>query len=152
LVDQNWLASCAGLFRSEAVGSELLATMPRYLEWTFLAFALALEKHIAFVGKPTYRIHAGTLDSLSKSNQMLLETPSAIEKILELDLPPNIRPKIEQKYRGALHQAANFELKDRRLISAWKLHWKSLDYGRGLRYLPFTRYFFGAALGGFLRS
>jgi len=152
LVQVNWLASCAGLYRTDSIGAEFFATMPNYLEWTYVAFVLALEKRIAFVGRPTYRIHTETPGSLSKSRQMLLETPSVLRRILELELPVSVRPQMERKYRGALHQAADFELRDRRLVSAWKLHWKSLAYGRGLRYLPFTRHFIRAAAVTLLRT
>src|SRR5690242_16339843 len=66
LVITNWLPSCAGLFRSRTVGLELFSSMPTYLEWTYLAFILSSQRQVRFIGKPTYRIHADTPNSMTK--------------------------------------------------------------------------------------
>lgn len=67
LFDENWLASCNALFRSDSVPSEFFQDFHPYAEWTWLAFKLALSgKKVATLDEPCFRLNY-TPQSLSQS-------------------------------------------------------------------------------------
>ena len=68
LMTENWLASCGGLFRTESVGPEFFEDMHYPMEWTWLAFRLAVaQMRIGVIDEPTYRIFDSPV-SASKSS------------------------------------------------------------------------------------
>jgi glycosyltransferase involved in cell wall biosynthesis len=139
LMEGNWLASCAALFRTSSFGPETFARLPRYLEWTYLAHVLAIEKRILFKNDPTFRIHAHSARSLSMSRDYVLYQPVMLGMLQKLALPGPMRRVLRRKYRATLHSVSDFELQRRHLRSAWVHHLRSLAGLAGLRYLPYTR-------------
>jgi len=140
LAATHWLRSCSALFRSGRFGADMFAAMPAYLEWTYLAAHIALERRVRFVAKPTFRNHLATKGSLSSSPEYTRGMPVALRTILALPLPPRIRRHFRNAYLAALHSASMLELSERNRGAAWLYHLRSLGSLRGLRYLSYTRH------------
>ena len=140
LCETNWLGSCSALFRADRFGAELFAAMPAYLEWTYLAARIGLERRVVFLAKPTFRNYVGTEGSLSGSPEYTRGMPDALHRILSLPLPPRLRRHYRNAYLAALHSASMLELSERNRGSAWLYHLRSLGGLRGLRYLSYTRH------------
>lgn len=142
LMDSMWLPPCAGLFRTATIPGEYFRAMPPYLEWTYLAMVLALERRIAFVQAPTFVYSEDTPGSLSKSREYVLQQPEAIKRLLRLPVPPDVRRRLRQKYVAALHGASVTGLSLGHTSLAWRLHLRTVLYPRGWRYLSYTRHLF----------
>jgi len=142
LMDSMWLPPCAGLFRTATIPTEYFRAMPAYLEWTYLAMVLALERRIAFVPTPTFVYNEDTPGSLSKSREYVLHQPDAIKALLRLPVPPDVRRRLRQKYVAALHGASVTGLSLGRMSLAWRLHLRTVLHPRGWRYLSYTRHLF----------
>jgi glycosyltransferase involved in cell wall biosynthesis len=139
LLDHNWLTPCAGLFRTATVGPQYFADIPAYLEWTYIGLRLSLERRILFSNRLTWVYRADTVRSLSKSRAYVLLQPAAVERLLSLPVPPDVRARLEQRLHGALHAAAALELDAGNLRAAWRWHLRSLARAGGWRYALYTR-------------
>ena len=148
LLAQHWLPPCAGLFRTAAVTTAFFDGMPRYREWTYLALRMALGLRIRFAAQPTFVYRTDTPGSLSKSRPYCLAGPAAIRRMLELDLPADVRAILRVRLAGDLHSAAVCELDAGRYGAAWGWHLRSLVQPSGWRYLPFARNLLLGALTG----
>ena len=142
LMDSMWLPPCAGLFRTATIPSQYFRAMPAYLEWTYLALVLALERRIAFVPTPTFVYNADTPGSLSKSREYVLGHPAAIKTMLRLPVPPDVRRRLRRKYVAALHGASVTGLSLGRTSLAWRFHMRTMISPWGWRYLSYTRHLF----------
>jgi glycosyltransferase involved in cell wall biosynthesis len=140
LLVQHWLPPCAGLFRTSAVTVDFFEAIPRYREWTYLAIRLALGLRITFAARPTFVYCFDTPDSLSKSRAYCLGGPSALARMLELELPADVRAALRVRLAGDLHSASVTELEDGNYRAAWRWHLKSLAQPSGWRYLPHARH------------
>jgi len=138
-VRRHWLPPCAGLFRTEAVGPGFFERIPAYLEWTYLAVCIALHCRIRFVPRPTFVYHADTPRSLSKSRSYILAQPAGLLRVLELDLPADIRAHFETRLTKAHHEISVMELGEGRRREAWRWHVKSLVGRRGWQHALYTR-------------
>lgn len=147
---QHWLRPCAGCFRTSAVTTEFFASVPRYREWTYLALRCALALRIHFVSQPTFVYRTDTPGSLSKSLAYSLAGPEAIGRMLELDLPPDVRTTLRVRLAGDLHSAAECQLQARHYAAAWRLHLRSLAQPSGWRFLPYARHLVVASLAALL--
>lgn len=146
LLVQHWLPPCAGLFRTSAVTPDFFEALPRYREWTYLAIRLALRLRIRFAARPTFVYSFDTPDSLSKSRAYCLGGPSALARMLELELPADVRAALRVRLAGDLHSASSAELEDGNYRAAWRWHFKSLTQPSGWRYLPYARHLLIGAL------
>ena len=140
LMDNMWLVPCAALFRTETVTSDFFAAIPAAMEWTYLGTLLALKRKILFVDVPTFIYNRDTSDSLSRSKSYLLSTAGAIQQLLHLELPSEIRDLVKKKHVRCLHEVSDRELADGNLSEAWKWHLRTLTHLYGWRYLPYTRH------------
>ncbi|MFP3869123.1 MAG: glycosyltransferase family A protein [Desulfobacteraceae bacterium] len=153
----NWMMTGAGLFRTATVPSELFDGMPQYLEWTYLAVRLCVEKKkILFMNNPTV-VHFGDHEfGIDKSRQATLGRPRAFERILQLDLPTHVRLFFETQLAAANHAASKLYLKEYNFSSAWSFHLKTLRCRSGWKHLFYLRDFIkkGSAFlaPAFLRS
>ena len=139
LLDYNWLPSCAGLFRTDAVPADLFEPAEAHHEWTFLAFRLALTKRIAFVAQPTFCI-GDTPGSLSKQSAHDWAVAEVVRRMLALEMPADLRRRVRRKLGAALHARANQCLRQGRVGEAWRWHVQSLAEPGGIaRYGAFTR-------------
>ena len=142
LLDNNWLTSCGGLYRTEKINAEFFADATKYAEWTYLAFKLSLSHRIEFVDNPCYVIN-DTEGSLSKSVNYHAALAGIMERVLNLPLPPHARHAVREKYGSALHDLSSYHLEVNERKKALQCHLKSLCQPGGLRFLLFTRKFAG---------
>jgi hypothetical protein len=105
-----------------------------------LAFRLAVSRKIRFLDIPTYRLRLGSPGSVSASTQYLLGQPDALQTLLELDLPTNIRRALRRKLSSSLHAISERSQKDGNNLAAWRYHLRSLFISGGYRYLLYTRH------------
>lgn len=140
LMDDMWLVPCAAFYRSATVTRDFFQTIPPAMEWTYIGTLLSLTKKILFVDVPTFVYNRDTDGSLSRSKSYLLSTPDALARLLELDLPADVRRLVKQKHVQSLHAASTVELRDGNRSEAWKWHLRSLTHPYGWRYLTYTRH------------
>lgn len=138
----QWLPSCGGVFRRATVGPEFFAAMPRYLEYTDLAFRLLRQRRVAFLfDDAPHFIVFQTEGSDSASLEHTLALPRHLERIRAAHLPPRVDRAVARKIAGLRHRAAVQCLRAGRVAEAWRYHVGSLRDAGGLRYLLFTRHF-----------
>jgi glycosyltransferase involved in cell wall biosynthesis len=142
LIDRIWLTPGAGLFRSATIPATYFEDMPPHLEWTYLAVRLALERRVAFLDTPTFVYSEDTPHSLSKSREHVLRQPDALQTVLRMALPSDVRRALRRKYVAALHGASVKDLELGRKVDAWKWHLRTLLHLYGWRYLTYTRHLF----------
>ena len=136
----NWLASCAGLFRSSTIPQEYFDDYAVYAEWTYLAFKLTIYKEVIFVDKLCYRINVNT-ESLSHNEAYLLGQYSMAEKVLLLPLPRWAKKSFLIKRRDMEHDLTERYLSTKQTKKAWGYHFKSLgSRSTFIKYFLFTRY------------
>jgi glycosyltransferase involved in cell wall biosynthesis len=143
LLDSMWLVPCAALYRTATVTADLFEEIPASLEWTYLAFLLALRKRISFIDKPTFVYNRDTRHSLSKSKTWIVSQPAALRQMMRLDLPPDVKSRLRMKYVSALHSASDAELNGGHRGQAWRWHLMSLGHRSGWQYVSYTRHLFG---------
>lgn len=140
LATGNWLASCGGLYRTASVPPEVFDGVPRYYEWTFVAYRILCIGRLSFVFAPAYVIH-DTPGSESKSREYFRSQRGALLRILELNLPPRAKRGVLQRLGRAEHDLADAALQSGRWLEAIRFHLRSLTRPAGLRYLTATRHF-----------
>ncbi|HEU4616770.1 MAG TPA: hypothetical protein VFV10_01960 [Gammaproteobacteria bacterium] len=136
---RNWLCPGSMLLRSASVTAEIFGGMPAYLEWTYLAIRLAQHHRLAFIEQETFVHHTDTPQGTWTSEACKLGLPAAFDRTLELDLPRELRTRLEQKRTSAVNGAACADLRAGRVWRAWVWHLRCLLGNDGWRYLPFTR-------------
>lgn len=140
LLDENWLASAGGLFRTNTVGEHLLDGLPDFLEMTFFAFLLTQQHVIYRLNRPTFIIHAGAASQASESWEYVREMPKVLQRMQSVTTRKDLRSRLKRRRAAALHQASTSALGNRNMLAAWRYHLQSLTIGDGLRYLPYTRH------------
>lgn len=134
----NWLASCAAIYRTSSIGKFYFSDLPKYCEWTYLAFKLSLEKNIDFIDVNSYRIH-DSQNSLSKGIDYQLGEYDSLQKIKSLNLPLDIKNAVSRKITDQAHTISGANLKLNNLSGSLHYHFISLYSLYGLKYLIFTR-------------
>ncbi|GAB3407596.1 glycosyltransferase family 2 protein [Massilia agilis] len=138
LARENWLASCGGLFRTSSIGPVYFDDPAPFLEWTYLAYRLALDFNMAFVDTPTFRIH-DTPASLSKSDAYRAAELDVLRRIAALPLPAPVARQVRGKVGAACHDLADQARMAGRYGRALALHARSLLLPGGWRYLAWSR-------------
>jgi glycosyltransferase involved in cell wall biosynthesis len=136
LLSQNWLLPGSWLCRTDAVADSVFARMPRYLECTYLAARLASVTTLAFVQEPTVVYHEDTPASETKSPSYVLGQEAALHRILELDLPADVRRLFELRLARECWAAAVVLAERGDLRAASKRWLRALSYPGGWRLLP----------------
>ena len=140
LLEENWLASAGGLFRTDAVSEQILDGLPDFLEMTFIAFLLTQQHVVVRLNRPTFVIHAGAAEQASESWAYLKEMPIVLQRMQSVTTRKDLLSRLKRRRAAALHQASTKALGHRNMLAAWKYHLHSLAVGDGLRYLPYTRH------------
>jgi glycosyltransferase involved in cell wall biosynthesis len=142
LFDYNWLTPCGGIYRRSRVGPEYFASMPRYLEWTYLAFRLIRERRVHFCvddPEPHFRMYE-TAGSESQKLEYFATMPENLLQMRDPSLPRHVQRLLADKFARALHEAATQCLSNGRITEAWRFHVRCLVNRDGIRFLPFTRH------------
>jgi hypothetical protein len=140
LLAKNWLASCGGLFRTSSIAPALFEGIPKYSEWTVLAFRLVMAgKRLRVVPVLTYEVFE---TPVSESHNRAYWHRADACRMMAADprLPRRARRKVRRLLSGSLHDECVTMLLSGNLRAAWRLHWESLRLPGGLRYLLFTRH------------
>jgi len=137
----NWLASCAGMYRTSAIPQEYFDDYAVYAEWTYIAFKLALQKNVIFINELCYRVKV-TPSSLSSNEKYLWGQYALVDKVLALPLPRWAKKLSAIKKREVEHDLAERFLIDNKIGKAWAFHLKSLkNTNTFFKYILYTRYF-----------
>ena len=138
---QNWLLPGSWLCRTDAVPDSVFEGMPRYLECTYLAIRLASVTGLTFIEESTVVYHEDTPCSESKSPSYVLGQEAALRRILELELPPELRRRFKRQLGPASCAAAIVLAERGDLRGAWRRGLRALSYPGGWRRLapPVTR-------------
>lgn len=143
---ENWLPSCGALFRRSGVGSAYFENYHQYAEWSWLAFRLALDKkRFCVLNEPTFRVHADTPASLSKSSAYRQSYLSLYQKMLAVAIPSNVRGIIQKRLSQAHHDVSSHALADGKLGQCIHHHILSLKHPSGWIFFTYTRHIIAAA-------
>lgn len=144
---ENWLPSCGALFRASTVGAAYFANYHAFAEWSWLAFRLAMnKKQFCILNEPTFRIHADTPHSLSKSSEYGKAYISLYQKMLDLQPPLPIQKILKKRLSQAHHDVSAGHLNKGEIGNAMHHHLRSLGVFSGLRFLPYTRHIVSSAI------
>jgi glycosyltransferase involved in cell wall biosynthesis len=147
LLYNNWLASCAGLYRSSMVTESFFDKPHGFGEWTWLAYRLCLAGvRVGTVHQHDFLIH-DTPGSLSKTAAYHRSYLALFDRMLVERPPAWARREILAKRSATLHDLAVRSLEEGRVGEALDLHLRSLGNLRGLRYIGFTRRILARAMG-----
>ena len=141
-----WLLPGSWLCRTDTVGAEFFHHMPPFRECTYLAIRLASTRRLTFLQRPSVVWHADTPESESKSHPYAIAGAPAMRRILELDLPSDVRAALRNMFSRECHANAELYLRQGRLKNAWRWHLRSLRQPGGWRRLPYTRHLVSALL------
>jgi len=147
LMESNWLAPGSALFRTEAVPPDVFARIPKYLEWTYLALILAMHHKLHFLERPTAVHYKHLPFSVDDSRECALERPGALKKLLELEMPDEIRYSLMKQLGAMYHKISNIHLDEGSAREAWLYHLKSVACRNGWIYLSYTRHLIGKRRG-----
>jgi len=144
LLKGNWLLPGSWLGRTAAFEDELFQRMPRYLECTYLAIRLATTHRTCFLDASTIAWSTDSPRSVSKSREYQLGMEAALCRILELDLPADVRRGYQRRLASARNAAAALYLQEGDRRAAWKSHLRALRGPASWRFLSLTaRLFLG---------
>jgi glycosyltransferase involved in cell wall biosynthesis len=138
VLNRAWLNPGAALFRTATIKAEIFAEMPQYLEWTYLALRLSLEKRVLFIDYPSFVHYLDLPFSIWKSEAAILGKPHALERILSLNLPKAMRAEYEKHWANACHSVSRLYLKKGKYSSSWVWQKKSLKRRFNVKRLPYT--------------
>jgi glycosyltransferase involved in cell wall biosynthesis len=144
----NWLSPGAALFRTASIPPELFDALPQYLEWTYLATRLAQTYNLHFLDEPSFVHYVDTPLGVWNSADCTLGLPAAIQTLLMLELPTDLRRVFSRRHTDACHRAAAAQFRDGRVGAALRWHWRCINSESGWRYIPFTR----KLLTGFVKA
>jgi hypothetical protein len=140
LLTECWLSPGASLFRSAAIGIDVLDSNWSHQEWTHLAFELcARHARVHFMDVATVLYH-DTPGSMSKDGQQL-ESELGLLRLVRRDtrFEPGVRAMAARKYLRTLHNQAISHWRQGRGVRAWQCHLGSMRPPNTLRYLLFSR-------------
>jgi hypothetical protein len=133
-----WLNPGAALFRTATIEAEIFAEMPQYLEWTYLALRLSLEKRVVFIDNPSFVHYLDLPFSIWNSEAAILGKPRALAAILTLNLPKTMRAQYNKKWANACHSVSRLYLGKGKYSSSWIWQKKSLKRKFNVKRLPYT--------------
>jgi glycosyltransferase involved in cell wall biosynthesis len=111
LMKTNWFLPGSALFRTATVTQDFFEGMPKYLEWTYLAYRLSSSKKISFVNTPTLVHYTHHSFSIWNSKERIISQPNAIEQIMQLELPNEIIDHFKLQLAAANNNvAANYRI------------------------------------------
>jgi len=136
----NWLASCAGMFRTKTIPQQYFDDYAVYAEWSYIAFKLAVFNKVIFINTLCYSINVSTV-SLSHNEAYLFGQYNMTKKVLALPLPKWAKKLLLIKVCDTEHAIAERHLKNNQRARAWLFHFKSLNQTKTFfKYIMFTRY------------
>lgn len=147
LFRENWLHNCNALFRTSSISLDYFENPHKLMEWTWLAFKLALDgKKIGISDHPAFRYN-DTPGSLSKSIAFAESRIKLYERMLKFKLPIDVNRTINLRLNSAWHNLSDIQRKDEAIIPAIRSHFYSIiSHPMGFRYIPSTRHLLASLL------
>lgn len=142
----NWLLPGSWLCRTDRVGVEFFEAIPKFLECTYFAARLAIGCRLMFLDRPTVVYHADSPHAESRSRDYTLGHAAALRRLLDLDLPPDVRAEFRTKIRHACQENARLYLEEDSLKEAWRWHLQSFRESGGWRSIRYTPHLINALL------
>ncbi len=140
LFRRNWLPSCGGTFRTATVTADLFDQVAGGLEWTWLAYSIAVAgRTVHAIDEFTFRIHDTPL-SESKSDAYLLNQVACFQRMLAKSPRADITSLLRRELAHVFHDVSDFHLRRGNRRLAWRNHLASLGTWYGLRFLPYSRH------------
>jgi glycosyltransferase involved in cell wall biosynthesis len=146
MLDGNWCLPGSWMCRSAMVGADVFEDMPMHLECTYFALRVATEHPIVWLDAPTVVYNVGSPAADSQTRAFVLGQVRALRRIIQLDLPDDVRHAYRMRIASAYHAAAEHERESGALLSACRWHIGSLLQPAGWRYASFTRHLVRDAL------
>ena len=112
---RNWLLPGSWLGRTDRVGADVFDGMPRFRECTYLAVRFATAYRMTFVETPTVVYNLQTPRSESKSRDYVLGSLAATRRILELELPADVRASFRKRLAPSCLTIAGLYRRERRM-------------------------------------
>lgn len=141
LAKNNWMTSCGGVYRSSQVPTHIFSDIPKYHEWTYLAYRILNIGKFCHTNRPCYIIH-DTKDSLSKTNSYHEANAAVLREILKLNLPAKATRSVKERLARAEHDLACRALALGLRGKALRHNFRSIILPGGFRYLMFSRKIF----------
>jgi glycosyltransferase involved in cell wall biosynthesis len=138
LARENWLLPGSWLCRADAVSRSIFEGMPKYLECTWLALHFATKCRIRILAEPTVVWNTDTPQAMSRSRDCTLGLVPALARILDVEMPDDVRAAFRRKLSFACHDVADLHWHEGRYGDAWSWHLRSLRQPGGWRHLPFA--------------
>jgi glycosyltransferase involved in cell wall biosynthesis len=138
LPKHNWLLPGSWLCRTDAVPGWIFEGMPPFLECTYLALRLATHCRVRILAQPGVIWHTDTPIAVTRSREYVMGQVTALQRILQLDMPADVRTAFRTKMSLACHGISDLHLQEGAQGAAWDWHLRSLAQPGGLRYLAFT--------------
>lgn len=141
IFQQIWLNSCNHLFRSSDLPIGYFEDAPPYMEWTWLAFRLAMTgKKVAASTEVTFRYN-DTPGSLSKTAKYHASRVTVYNHMLAMQPPPDIADIIRRRRSSAWHDIASAELEAGATSKAIAAHVNSMtSHWSGIKFATYSRY------------
>jgi glycosyltransferase involved in cell wall biosynthesis len=141
LFEENWLHNCNATFRTAMVPLRYFEDSHSMMEWTWLAFRLAMDGLRVVTSDALAFRYNDTPGSLSKTARFTHSRTTLYLRMLAMRPPPEVQETIRKRMCAAWHQVSLVELGAGNRSAALGAHWRSLtSHISGLRYLSFTRY------------
>lgn len=141
LTNRNWLILQSTLLRTAAIDSDCFNVDIASNECTVIAFRLALAGAKVRTLQERVATIYSTPVSESKTERYVVDGGHTVAQILKMNLPENIRHRLERKLSAMHHVSAEYFLNRGDIRRAWSYHHASLKSRGGWRYLTFTRHF-----------
>lgn len=139
LFEATWLNSCNALYRSSSINSEFFHDYHQYIEYTWLAFKIAMAgKNICVLDEPTFRCF-DTPGSLSKSDAYKNAKLRLYNRMLSRRPPREVTRLILKKISSAYHDESVRALHEGHWMRALIFHLRSLALPNGHRYFSYGR-------------
>ena len=146
MLDRNWCLPGSWMCRTSMVCVDVFEGMPSYLECTYLALRIASAHPVVWIDTPTVVYNVGSPLAQSLSRAYVLGQVSALRRIVELNLPGDVRAAFRARIASAYHAAADHERNAGALLEACRWHVASMLQRSGWRYASFTRHLVRDAL------
>jgi glycosyltransferase involved in cell wall biosynthesis len=146
MLRHNWLLPGSWLCQTDSVGIEFFNGIPRFRECTYLGLQFATRLRVKFLDCSTVVYHTDTPQSESKSQAYTLGVAEATRRMLDLDLPTDVRDHIRRQLGEACSANAYYYLQEKEFSAAWGWYCRSLYGPGGWRRSLFARRFAYALL------
>jgi glycosyltransferase involved in cell wall biosynthesis len=142
LLVENWMSSCGALFRTSSIPASFFDDPVDYIEWTWLAFKLAMaNKRPCVLTEPTFRIYL-TSDSASQSEPYMLTHTELFKRMLAMNARADVNRILKARLCESWHNISSYYRHRGSMRKAWSAHLNSLRHPAGWKYVAYTRRLF----------